>query len=123
MIPGSNLLRSALRLIKPTQILYLQATGRTQNAVKQFVATFADPVPLMASVQAVNRDTYNELGLDFQKNYIKVFASKNIVDLGRDTSGDRLIFNGKLYQIESQVDWFVMDGWASCLAVYVSPAP
>lgn len=122
MIPGSNLYLQAIRLIKPQPIQYLKFLSRSKNAAKQWVALFADPVEVMASVQAVARSSYNELGLDFQKNYVKVFAAIDIVDLARDTAGDRFTYNGKLYQIEDQRTWFQMDGWASCTAVEVGPA-
>jgi hypothetical protein len=122
LIPGSNLYLQAIRLIKPQPIQYLKFLSRSQNAAKQWVALFSDPVEVIASVQAVARSSYNELGLDFQKNYVKVFAAIDIVDLARDTAGDRFTYNGKMYQIEDQRTWFQMDGWASCTAVEVGPA-
>lgn len=122
MIPGANLFLAATRLIRPMPIQYLKFAARTQNSARQYVPTFEPEQTIYASVQAVSRNTYNELGLDFQKNYVKIFAATNVVDLGRDTSGDRFKFNGRLYQIESQTDWFIMDGWASCIAVDVGSA-
>lgn len=123
MIPGANLFRAATRIIATSTIQYLKANGRTQNSARQFIASFDAPEPLQASVQAVSRNKYQQLGLDFQKRYIKIFAAQDIIDLGRDTSGDRIIFNGRLYELNSETDWFVVDGWASCLAADVGPAP
>jgi len=122
VIPGSNLYNRAIRLIRPTPIQYLAFVSRAQNAARQWVPSFAAPVEIQASVQAVPRSSYNDLGLDLQKNYVKVFASVNVVDLDRDTSGDRFIFDGRLYQIEDQNTWYLRDGWASCTAVDVGPA-
>lgn len=122
MIPGSNILLQAMRLIKPTTVQYFRTTGRTQNTARQWVPSFADPIALQASVQAVNRASYENLGLDFQKNYIKIFAAIDAVDIERDSSGDRFIFNGRFYQMDSQNSWFAIDGWMSCLAIDVGPA-
>lgn len=117
MIPGSNLFIAASRLIQPTPIQYYSFANRAVNAARQWVPSYAAPVTLQASVQAVPRNSYQKLGLDFQNNYVKVFAAANIIDLGRDTSGDRFVFDGNLYQIESENSWFLRDGWASCIAI------
>jgi hypothetical protein len=123
VIPGSNLFNRASRLIKPTSVQYFQFTSRALNAARQWVPTYADPVALAASVQAVDRSTYVQFNLDFQKNYIRLYASQDIIDLKRDHSGDRFTWNGVLYQIDDQNSWFAQDGWASCLAIEVGPAP
>lgn len=122
MIPGSNIFRAATRLIGTTLISYEQYLSRTLNASKQWVATYAAAVPLNASVQAVDRNSYVQYGLDFQKNYVRIYTADNVIDIERDSSGDRFTWNGKLYQIESQNTWFAQEGWASALAVEVGPA-
>ena len=118
-VPGSNLLRSALRLIRPTTISYEMYATRTLNAARQWVATYQPAFPLTCSVQAVDRKNYVEYGLDFQKNYVQLFASQDIIDIDRDSSGDRFTWNGRLFQLESRNNWFAQDGWASAIAVEV----
>jgi len=120
--PGSNLLTRALRLIKPTEIGYLQYSGRTLNAARQYVAAFLPYKPITASVQAVSRNSYKTLGLDLQKNYIKVFVTENAISIARDSSGDRLVYAGRLFQIDNQNNWHLIDGWVSCIAVDVGPS-
>lgn len=119
MIPGINLLKLANRLIAFQSIQYYVANGRTLNAVKQFVPEFAAPVALRASVQAVNRNSYAAMGLNFNAFYVQVYASLNMVDLQRDSSGDRFIYNGDLYQMSQGNSWFQQDGWATCLATRI----
>ena len=119
--PGSNLFKEAIKLIKPTRIQYYKWNGRTLNPVKQWISSYEDAITIKASVQAVSRGVYQQFGLDLQKQYIKFFAPVDFFDLSRDTSGDKVVFNGRLYQINSQTDWFVQDGWASCLAVDLGP--
>ncbi|QEG09523.1 hypothetical protein TROPICALSUN_20 [Erwinia phage vB_EamM_TropicalSun] len=119
MIPGINLLRVANRAIRFQPIAYMRDEGRTTDAVGRFITKRSQPVTLMASVQAVKRDKYHDMGLDFQKEYVKVFASVDVIDIGRDESGDQFVFGHKLYQIESETTWYVQDGWASCLCVCI----
>jgi len=117
--PGSNLLLQAGRLIRFTPIDYYAFNNRVLNRARQWVTGF-DPVKTVyASVQAVPRNSYIQYGLDLQKNYVKVYAAMNIIDLERDSSGDRFIYNGKLFQLESQYTWWHEDGWDKCIAVEI----
>lgn len=117
MIPGSNLLLQAGRLIRFSPIDYYAFDSRSINAARQWVATFTRIPDVYASVQAVQRNSYVQYGLDLQKNYVKVYAARNIIDLARDSSGDRFIYDGRLFQLESQYTWFKEDGWDKCIAV------
>jgi hypothetical protein len=120
MIPGSDILDEAFGCIDTNTIQYIKYIDRTLNDVGQWVSTYQAPIDFEASVQAVNRKTYNQLGLDFQKNYINVFFSVNAVDLDRGVTGDRVQINQKLYQIENLSDWYAMDGWVEALCVEVN---
>jgi hypothetical protein len=117
--PGSNLLKRAGRLIAFQSCQYYAFSSRTQNAARQFVPSYAAPFVLSASIQAINRNRYAQMGLDFNKFYVQIYASLNIVDLQRDSSGDRLIYNGDLYQMQDGQNWFQQDGWATCLCVRI----
>lgn len=119
-IPGANLLRMARRLIKFQQVQYLKANGRVQNAARQWVPSFDPPVTLMASVQAVARNKYAAMGLDFNSEYVNIFAEKDMVDLARDSSGDRFQFGGNTYQMSQNENWYLQDGWATCLAIKIN---
>lgn len=122
MTPGDNLLSIALSLITPQEIIYRKNGVRALNAARQWVTTFGEPFYLMASVQRVPRKKYVQYGLEFQKNYISVYASVDMIDLERDTTGDQLVYGGRTYQLESQGTWFLQDGWALCQAVDIGPA-
>lgn len=119
MIPGSNLLNQALRLIRPIQIQYFAATGRQKNGARQFATQYAAPVMIQASVQAVNRAKYHFMGLDLQKNYVKVWAPANIINLDRDRGSDKFIVNSVTYVVDDNNNWFLQDGWVSCLAIAI----
>ena len=119
MNPGSNLLRQALRLIKPADITIETFKSRALNKARQWVTEYNEPETIKASVQAVPRNKYIQYGLEFQKNYIKIYAMSNLVNINRDTSGDRFTYKGRRYQLDGQNAWFDMDGWVSCIAVEV----
>ncbi|QJB22073.1 putative structural protein [Xanthomonas phage FoX7] len=119
MIPGSNLFRRASRLIKTQEIQYYQFGERRLNEVRQWIAEFSPPFSVKASVQAVPREKYMFMGLEYQKNYVTVFAQVNAIDIDRDTSGDQFVFEGVLYQLVTQTSWFRRDGWVECLAVEI----
>lgn len=119
VVPGENNLDDAFLAIGTDFIDYLQYDSRTLNDVGQWVTKYKDPVPVEASVQAVSRSVYVKFGLDFQKNYIKIFVKIDVQDIDRDMTGDRFLIYGKRYQIETQSGWFNMDGWVSAICVEV----
>jgi hypothetical protein len=114
--PGSNLLKRARKLIKFGPVQYYATTGRTLNAARQWIASFAASTTLSCSVQAVPRANYQREGLDFNKFYVRVWAAQEMAALDRDTSGDRFIYGGDLYAFAEGENWFLQDGWATVLA-------
>lgn len=123
MIPGSDLLDDAFELIATQAIRYRKFNERVKNDQFQWVTGFGPFFSMEASVQRVRRTQYIQFNLEFQRNYVQVYASYDMVDLERDTSGDQFVYNGRLYQLESQGTWFAQDGWATCLAVDIGVAP
>lgn len=113
--PGSNTLRQALSIQGNQAFDYYQANGRGVNASGDFVSAFLPPVQLRGSVQAVQRSLYEQLGLDLQKNYVTLYVTKYLQDLSRGTQGDQFSWNGRIWQLESNVDWAVQDGWIGVL--------
>jgi hypothetical protein len=122
-IPGIDLLSVAFEVIGTQIINYRINTGREKNDQFQWVPKFDPFFDLEASIQRVPRRQYVQYNLEFQRNYVTVFASIDMIDLQRDTSGDQFIYGGRLYQLESQGTWFAQDGWAVCMAVDIGIAP
>lgn len=119
MIPSSNLLEEAFEVINTNPVLYKKYKDRVLNEVGQYITGYENPITIEASVQAVNTDTYQELGLDFQKQYLMFYFSTDAAAITRDSSGDIVIFNGKEYQCLSELSWFEIDGWVGMLAVKI----
>lgn len=120
MIPGSNLLVRASRLIGLATVQYLKDMGRTTNEIGLDVTTYADPIDVRGSLQSVPRSVYQAYGLDFQKNYLMFYTTTDVIDLSRDVSGDQLQYGGKKYQLVSETDWMQIDGWTGVLCVQVT---
>lgn len=118
-IPGANLYKLATRLIKPQPILFYKYKGRGLDKQRNWVAMYEDPVHMTASVQAIERNQYIEMGLEWQKNYVKIWAPLDMTDIDRNSSGDLFKFGNRWFKLEDETPWFVQDGWASCLAVEI----
>jgi hypothetical protein len=119
IIPGANLLALAQTVIRQQTVQYLAFTGRANNAIGQFVASFAEPVDILGSFQPVPRQKYAEMGLDATREYAYFYSTQQLDDVNRDRSGDQLIFNGKRYEISGSNDWHAIDGWNGVLVVRV----
>lgn len=122
MIPGSNILKQALSIIASQTISYYKATGRSLNAIGQYITTYASPVSILGSFQPVPRTLYQVYGLDFQKSYFTFYTSTNLIDVQRDVSPDKIVFNSQTYQCISNNDWFAIDGWVGMLCVLITGA-
>jgi hypothetical protein len=119
-VPGSNLLKKAFKIINKDSFIYRQFKSRTTNSIGIDIPVFEPDVDLNGSVQAVPRRLYQHHGLDWKKNYITIYSSDTIEGVNRDTSGDRVIFNGKLFQVLDENDWKPIDGWNGVICVEVS---
>lgn len=120
-VPGLNLLKLAQKVIKATDVNYYQFTGRVNNAIGQYEATYAAPVAIKANVQAVPREKYTLLGLDYSKRYIKVWAITDFDILDRGKASDKIGYQGRLWEFKSDVDWSSIDSWNEGMAIDVGP--
>lgn len=119
MIPGGNLLNLAMTAIAKQQLSYAAYTGRTVASNGDYVDTYAAAATVYGSIQPVKRSLYEQMGLDFQKNYHNIFVPQNIADVGRARSSDKFVYNGITFQVLSNEPWFQMDGWDQTLCVEV----
>lgn len=119
MIPGSNLLNMAFRVIAKETVLYYRDGGRTLNSIGQDITLYQPALELSGSFQPVPRKVYYLYGLDLQKSYYTFYASRDILDVNRDVSGDQISFNGQRFQCESANDWYAIDGWVGMLCVFL----
>lgn len=121
MIPGSNLLNTALTVIAKQTVFYYRSLSRVQNDVGQWVTTYATGIKLQGSFQAIPKNLYQAYGLDLQKTYFTFYTSNPVKDVARDTSPDIITYKGDRYQCESNNDWYKIDGWRGVLCVLLNP--
>lgn len=99
---------------------YIQNTGRVDNGIGQDISQYNAPIQIQGSVQAVPRNLFEVYGLDFQKQYVTFYVSRQILDVERDVSGDKIQYANLTYQCLSQTDWNAQNGWTGVIAVKVS---
>lgn len=116
-----NLLSTVLQVLPSNGVVeYLRFTGNATNDAGYDVPSFETAVPVnKCQVQAVPRMSYGFLNLDYQKTYVNWFIPREVIGLGRDYSGDRMTYNGELYQCVSATDWSQQDGWCQMLCVRI----
>lgn len=119
IVPGANLLGVALRVIQPQTMQLRAFVSRTENEAGDTVAIFADPVDFQGSMQPVNKALYQQLGLNFAKNYSTLFVFGDVKPLARDRDGDVVLFNGKIWQCESDRDWSGVGEYRKILCVEI----
>lgn len=114
-----NLLNKALTLIPGQYGLLYQFTGNTDNGRGQKVSTFAAPITVYGSFQAVPRNLYERMGLEFKNVYYMLFTSDEGKGLARGERGDQLEIIGKRFQIQAEGGWKPIDGWGGLLMIEV----
>ena len=116
-----NLLAAALTLIPPVSVQWYKATGRTRNALGNWIVTYAAPVTLRGSFQPLEKAKYEALGLDMNKHYFVLYASADLIAVERGTSGDYIVHQGTKYQFEDVADWLYYNGWRGVVCVDIGP--
>lgn len=119
MVPGSNLLNMAMRVIAKQHFEYYRFQSRTPNSIGLDVPSYYPAQCLSGSAQPVPREMMEQMGLDMQRTYFNFYVSAPIIDIERDVSGDQIMFNGQTFQCLSVTPWGAIDGWNAVLAVRV----
>lgn len=122
MIPGSNLLRTALGVITPQAVQYERFAGMTTRDDGIDVPAFEAPITVYGSWQAVTSEQLVRMGLDPAKDYAYFYASVPFNQPGRDVSSDRARYGGSVWEARSGEGWFPMDGWDGMLFQRVGSA-
>lgn len=118
-----NLLAQALSTLPKSSVQWRRATGRELSARGQWVTTYADPVPLVGSMQPLSAKRLTDLGIDASRRYWEFWTKAPVVPVARGTSGDHLEWQGKTLQAEEVPgadDWLAMDGWQRLVLVEVA---
>lgn len=120
--PGSDLLRQALRMVRPVPFDYYRALGRTVNAKYRETVAYAPVQEIWGSPQPLSSARVQQLGLKATRNYMTFYASDNFASPSREGAADLFHFGGKAYEAVDGVSWVVQDGWEGVVAAEVGPA-
>lgn len=119
----TNLLELVLPMIsniidpRESVFKYRCLIGEQRNELGVKIPQYGPWGSIQGSVQPVQRSRYEALGLDFAKNYINVWGSVALLDLGRQKAPDQILWRGKLWNITSLTEWNPHNGWMNCTAV------
>lgn len=119
MVPGSNILRTALSVIGSQIVQYHRFQSRQTTITGTLVPVYAPAATLNGSFQPVPRSLYSLYGLDLQKNYSTFYTTNDLLDIQRDVAADQITFCGKVFQVLSANDWYNIDGWKGVLCVQI----
>ena len=116
---GSNILKMAQQVIPPVIVEYYRFSDNVENDIGILEPGYYDPVQIKANVHPVPRSAYQTNGLDFNKKYIKLWTSIDVIDIDRDISSDRIEYNGEIYQLINKTDWMSYDKWNWIMGVRI----
>ena len=114
-----NLLSAAQSAIGVQDIIVKRFLSRSANESGDLVSTYENPIEVSVSVQPVTRSMYSKMGLDFEKTYISILSTEDVMDLSRDRSGDVVEFGGNIYETTGKTDWSKSAGWVRVICVKV----
>lgn len=112
-----NLLVHALRIIPSSQVQVFHFTENTITEGGQSVPSYEDLGTFNGSIQGVTNELYAELGLDFQKEYKKVFVPTQLNGSDTQTTPDYVSFYGSNWTVFKSNKWTEYDGWDYAIVV------
>ena len=116
-IPGNNIYQQATAIIARQTYDYYQFIGTAIDARGRQTSQYNPAVTLADSIQAVPRELYQDLGLDFERDTIRIYTDNQLFAIERDYSGDQIDYRGARFQLLSDTDWQSQDGWREIFAV------
>ena len=114
-IMGGRILSKALKLVGAENVGYLKFNGKVTNAAGIDVSTYAPIVWIKAQVQGVSTNAKQYLGIDLQKEVVKVYSETVINQMPRDGEADRLTIGGSVYEVMSNDGWNKPQGFSGVL--------
>lgn len=96
--------------------LYYEYLGNELKGGRD-IPRFAEPIPMKGSVQAVSNKTYEQLGLDLNKNYKTVFSTALIASMAEEIQPDRIVYENRTYEVVENKNWYETNGYTKILVV------
>lgn len=68
----------------------------------------------------ISEKDYKDIGLDFSRNYITMWASNaDIATVAHRQNPDQIRVGGRIFNIIQRADWLEFSGWSRCYCVEV----
>lgn len=114
----NNLLLQALRILPKETFVWKPFLSRVQDSAGLWVNTYSAPVTCKGSLQTVAQEIYTKLGLDFEKNYKRVYTTVHLKGMENgQVSPDLVIYGGYTWKVTGETHWNDLNGWGSYLIV------
>lgn len=81
------------------------------------VPQYADPKPVIGSVQAVSNKIYEQLGLDLNKNYKIIYSPELIQSIAEKIQPDRIVYDNRTFEVVENKNWYETNGYTKILIV------
>jgi hypothetical protein len=117
--PGSNLLKYALKAIKPQLVAWHKFKSRERNESGDFVSSYEPVRNIKGSFQTVPRTMYQQMNLDWTSAYATFYTAEPLGEVKKGEGGDQVTFMGSRYQVVDNNDWYQIDGWVGVLLVQI----
>lgn len=112
-----NILEAALSLVPAVVFRYRSFKSDAVDEYGQKRATYSAWVSCRGMVAPVQRSAYEDMGLDFTKNYINAWGSIPLYTVSDHNQPDQILWNGRLWNITAVNEWNQYNGWANVTAV------
>lgn len=117
-----NLLGMALGAIGRQNFYLLKWTGRTANSAGLPTDTYESPVLCSGSIQSVQNDVFERIGLNVESNVRQVWSEVTMRAESGQNGPDLLVFEGKVWFCKSSTPWNGYNGWNQTIVVEAKPA-
>lgn len=114
-----NLLEVALGILPKQPVKYLKYLGNEINELGVSRPNFADAIELMGSVQVPELSLYQDLGLNLEKNYRKIYVSADIRGNEKQPMPDRFVFANSTWEVVKNSPWYEYNSWCGVLVVEI----
>src|SRR5690625_5020294 len=116
-----NLLNIAASAIPQQTVSWERFLSRSQDDRGRWVNIYADPEPVRGSFQPLDESDAKERGFDISRSYAALYTSHDMQNVQRGEAPDRVTYNGELYDVVGETDWYTQDGWKRVYCVKAEP--
>lgn len=112
-----NILEAALSVLPAVSFRYRAFRKSEVDEFGQKRPEYGEWKVCRGMVQPVNRTAYEDMGLDFSKNYVNAWGSIPLETVSDETSPGQILYNGRLWNITAVNEWNQYNGWTNVTAV------